>query len=248
MRGPGPRPPSLAGPKRPQDRIELGQVEASLPSLFRPNRIRQRLQPPGRRHTRHQVRGNPTLAAPPRVNQPDGRAALWRDGGQQAPRWPAARRTDSRSTAHQGKAVGNGDVLIAAITSCTNTSNPSVMLAAGLLAQKAVEKPGLQGGAHIKTIAGARLARRHEYLTANRPAAVPGKAGLCAGGLRLHHLHRQRRDLTPGLNEAITSNDLVCAAGAVRQPQFEARIHPNLKANFWSPAAGGGLRPLPARC
>jgi aconitase A len=94
--------------------------------------------------------------------------------------------------ARGGIGIGHGDVLIAAITSCTNTSNPSVMLAAGLLAKKAVAR-GLKVAPHIKTslAPGSRVVT--EYLDARRPAALSGAARLRAGRLRLHHLHRQRR-------------------------------------------------------
>jgi aconitate hydratase len=86
-------------------------------------------------------------------------------------------------------------VLIAAITSCTNTSNPGVMLAAGLLAKKAVAR-GLTVAPHIKTslAPGSRVVT--EYLT--RPACCPiWSSWASGGGLRLHHLHRQRRPLAP---------------------------------------------------
>jgi aconitate hydratase len=126
--------------------------------------------------------------------------------------------------------IGNGDVLIAAITSCTNTSNPSVMLAAGLLAKKAVEA-GLKVSPH-QDLAGAGLAHRHRIPDRNRPAALPGETGLHRGRLRLHHLHRQRGRPGAGDQRGHPDHDLVCAAVLSGNRNFEARIHPNLKANF----------------
>ncbi|MBU0828619.1 MAG: aconitate hydratase AcnA, partial [Gammaproteobacteria bacterium] len=127
--------------------------------------------------------------------------------------------------------VGNGDVLIAAITSCTNTSNPSVLLAAGLLAKKAVEA-GLKVKPHIKTslAPGSRIVT--EYLTQTGLLPYLEKLGFALAGYGCTTCIGNAGDLTPELNEAITSNDLVCAAVLSGNRNFEARIHPNLKANF----------------
>ena len=85
--------------------------------------------------------------------------------------------------------LDHGHVVIAAITSCTNTSNPSVMVAAGLLARHAVEK-GLEAKPWVKTHVGARFEGGHGLLRAGRPHAVPREAGLRPGGVRVHDLHR----------------------------------------------------------
>ena len=156
---------------------------------------------------------------------------------------------NKRFKARSGVEVGYGDVLIAAITSCTNTSNPSVLLAAGLLAKKAVER-GLTVKPHIKTslAPGSRVVT--EYLDQGRPAALPGEARLLPRRLRLHHLHRQRRRrCAEPIDEAIAQNDLVCAAVLSGNRNFEARIHPNLQGQlprlarrWWWPT------PSPAPC
>ncbi|MEZ5720171.1 MAG: aconitate hydratase AcnA, partial [Burkholderiaceae bacterium] len=127
--------------------------------------------------------------------------------------------------------VGNGDVLIAAITSCTNTSNPSVLLAAGLLAKKAVEA-GLKVQPHIKTslAPGSRIVT--EYLTETGLLPYLEKLGFALAGYGCTTCIGNAGDLTPELNEAITRNDLVCAAVLSGNRNFEARIHPNIKANF----------------
>jgi aconitate hydratase len=127
--------------------------------------------------------------------------------------------------------IGNGDVLIAAITSCTNTSNPSVLLAAGLLAKKAVEA-GLKVQPHIKTslAPGSRIVT--EYLTQTGLLPYLEKLGFALAGYGCTTCIGNAGDLTPEINEAITANDLVCAAVLSGNRNFEARIHPNLKANF----------------
>jgi aconitate hydratase len=133
--------------------------------------------------------------------------------------------------AHNDMTVGNGDVLIAAITSCTNTSNPSVMLAAGLLAKKAVEA-GLKVKPHIKTslAPGSRIVT--EYLTKAGLIPYLEKLGFNVAAYGCTTCIGNAGDLTPELNEAISKNDLICAAVLSGNRNFEARIHPNLKANF----------------
>src|SRR5690349_18277371 len=142
--------PSVAGPKRPQDRIELPHLAARFTELFsKPVGENGFSQAPEKLRQRHATQ--PMVA---------GRGAI-SDAEQQVPRAGMPRNyiemvnnrpTPDRVTPQAPEAIdiGNGDVLIAAITSCTNTSNPSVLLAAGLLAKKAVEK-GLTVKPHIKT-------------------------------------------------------------------------------------------------
>ncbi len=180
--------PSLAGPKRPQDRITLTDVAAKFTQLFSaPN-------------------------ADNGFNQPAPKLAQ---------RFPTS----------DGLALRNGDVLIAAITSCTNTSNPSVLLAAGLLAKKAVEA-GLKVQPHIKTslAPGSRIVT--EYLTKTGLLPYLEKLGFNVAGYGCTTCIGNAGDLTAPINEAITGNDLVCAAVLSGNRNFEARIHPNLKANF----------------
>ena len=180
--------PSLAGPKRPQDRIELGNVKSQFASLF---------------------------SKPPAEN-----------GFNQ----PADKLNRVYDTSN-GVSVCNGDVLIAAITSCTNTSNPGVLLAAGLLAKKAVEA-GLKVQPHIKTslAPGSRIVT--EYLEAAGLLPYLEKLGFYLAGYGCTTCIGNAGDLTPELNETITKYDLVCAAVLSGNRNFEARIHPNLKANF----------------
>ena len=92
----------------------------------------------------------------------------------------------------QTASVGHGDVVIASITSCTNTSNPSVMLAAGLLAKKAVER-GLPRRRMCKHLAGARIPRGQRLPREDRTPGLSGSIRLQPGRIRLHDLHRQFR-------------------------------------------------------
>jgi aconitate hydratase len=180
--------PSLAGPKRPQDRIELGNVKTQFASLF---------------------------SKPPVEN-----------GFNQA-----AEKLGMNFPTTDGLSVKNGDVLIAAITSCTNTSNPGVLLAAGLLAKKAVEA-GLTVKKHIKTslAPGSRIVT--EYLEKAGLLPYLEKLGFTVAAYGCTTCIGNAGDLTPEINETITRNDLICAAVLSGNRNFEARIHPNLKANF----------------
>jgi len=180
--------PSLAGPKRPQDRIEITHLASKFGELFS--------QP----------------VADNGFNQ------------------PAEKLGQVYKTA-DGIDIRNGDVLIAAITSCTNTSNPGVLLAAGLLAKKAVEA-GLKVQPHVKTslAPGSRIVT--EYLTKAGLLPYLEKLGFAVAAYGCTTCIGNAGDLTPEINEVITKNDLVCAAVLSGNRNFEARIHPNLKANF----------------
>ncbi|MEI6003252.1 aconitate hydratase AcnA [Paraburkholderia bengalensis] len=180
--------PSLAGPKRPQDRIEITNVKSTFTDLF---------------------------SKP--VNE-NGFAKKSAD-------------LDAQYTTSNGVNVKNGDILIAAITSCTNTSNPSVLLAAGLLAKKAVEA-GLEVAPHIKTslAPGSRIVT--EYLTKTGLLPYLDKLGFTLAAYGCTTCIGNAGDLTPELNEAITKNDIVAAAVLSGNRNFEARIHPNIRANF----------------
>jgi len=180
--------PSLAGPKRPQDRIEIGQVRNTFQDLF----------------------AKPVAANG--FNKP-------------------AADLDKVYSTSAGTALRNGDVLIAAITSCTNTSNPGVLLAAGLLAKKAVAR-GLKVAPHIKTslAPGSRVVT--EYLQKSGLLEPLAKLGFAVAAYGCTTCIGNAGDLTPDVNETITANDMVCAAVLSGNRNFEARIHPNLRANF----------------
>ena len=132
----------------------------------------------------------------------------------------------------RGVRAEHGSVVIAAITSCTNTSNPQVMLGAGLLAKKAVER-GLAAQAVGEVLARARLAGRDRVLRQGRPDAVPrassastpsATAARPASGTPARCRSRSRRRSTEG--------DLVVCSVLSGNRNFEARIHPEVKANY----------------
>ncbi|HLT26862.1 MAG TPA: aconitate hydratase AcnA [Zeimonas sp.] len=180
--------PSLAGPKRPQDRIEIGKVKSTFTELF---------------------------------SKPVAENGFAKD---------PADLTRSYRTA-DGTELKNGDVLIAAITSCTNTSNPGVLLAAGLLAKKAVAR-GLKVDPKVKTslAPGSRVVTDYLQRAGLLEPLTELGFGLAAYGCTT--CIGNAGDLPSGFNEAITANDLVCAAVLSGNRNFEARIHPNLRANF----------------
>ena len=231
--------PSLAGPKRPQDRIELGHVASQFASLFsKPNSENGFNQSAALFHTRHLARAsgiaqNVKVPVAPDTAPGAPRQVVEMGGGK--PTLAAGHAPNTATTPVAGAAsdltIGNGDVLIAAITSCTNTSNPSVLLAAGLLAKKAVEA-GLKVQPHIKTslAPGSRIVT--EYLTETGLLPYLEKLGFALAGYGCTTCIGNAGDLTPEMNEAITKSDLVCAAVLSGNRNFEARIHPNLKANF----------------
>ena len=227
--------PSLAGPKRPQDRIELGQVARQFAELFsKPNAQNGFNRPAALLHTRHQPHSGDDIdtVAPgePRPTPP-GAPRFVAEMEANKPAVVTAEAAPALPNKGSKLSIGNGDVLIAAITSCTNTSNPGVLLAAGLLAKKAVEA-GLKVKPHIKTslAPGSRIVT--EYLTQTGLLHYLEKLGFSLAGYGCTTCIGNAGDLTPELNEVITSNDLICAAVLSGNRNFEARIHPNLKANF----------------
>jgi aconitate hydratase len=180
--------PSLAGPKRPQDRIQIGKVQSKFSQLF---------------------------------TAPVADGGFARDGTE----------LPKRFKTRDGIDIGSGDVLIAAITSCTNTSNPGVLVAAGLLAKKAVEK-GLTVKKHIKTslAPGSRVVT--EYLRKAKLLPYLEKLGFYLSGYGCTTCIGNAGPLAEPIDEAVTENDLVCAAVLSGNRNFEARIHPNIRANF----------------
>jgi aconitate hydratase len=180
--------PSVAGPRRPQDRIELSRLKQRFTELY----------------------------AKPAA---DGGFAKKGDDIQK------------RFTTKDGDDVGSGDVIIAAITSCTNTSNPGVLLAAGILAKKAVEK-GLSVGKRVKTslAPGSRVVT--EYLQSAGLLSYLEKLGFGIVAYGCTTCIGNSGPLAGDIEEAVVANDLVCAAVLSGNRNFEARIHPNIRANF----------------
>ncbi|ROZ71209.1 aconitate hydratase [Ramlibacter sp. WS9] len=228
--------PSLAGPKRPQDRIELGKVAGNFGQLFsKPIAENGFNQSAGLLLTRHLVRAGgeqpdaKVPASPP--TPPAAERQLMEMEGNKPTLAAAKFEAPPPAIKVEDVTIGNGDVLIAAITSCTNTSNPGVLLAAGLLAKKAVEA-GLRVKPHVKTslAPGSRIVTEYFERTGLLPYLE--KLGFALVGYGCTTCIGNSGDLTPEINAAITKSDLVCAAVLSGNRNFEARIHPNIKANF----------------
>jgi len=134
-------------------------------------------------------------------------------------------------TSKAGVDVGHGDVLISAITSCTNTSNPGVMLGAALLAKKAVEK-GLKPHPRVKTSLGPGSLAVTEYLKNAGLLTYLEQLGYYVAGYGCTTCIGNSGPLDAHIDEAVSKNDLVAAAVLSGNRNFEARIHQNIRANF----------------
>jgi aconitate hydratase len=175
--------PSVAGPKRPQDRIELKNLKSAFIRLMD--------------------------KAPADGGYAKGAAAL-----------------------HTGDTpIRHGDIAIAAITSCTNTSNPGVMLAAGLLAKKAATA-GLKPPAHVKTSLGPGSRVVTEYLKKAGLMDALEQVGFSVVGYGCTTCIGNSGPLKPEIEKAIADNDLVVASVLSGNRNFEARVHQAVKANF----------------
>ncbi|MEL7318221.1 MAG: aconitate hydratase AcnA [Pseudomonadota bacterium] len=173
--------PSLAGPKRPQDRVTLPQVD----ELF-----------------------NDDLAKVYKKTEPA--------------------RVDVANTDHD---IGDGDVVIAAITSCTNTSNPDVMIAAGLVAKKAVEK-GLKPKPWVKTSLAPGSQVVTDYLVKSGLQDDLDAIGFDLVGYGCTTCIGNSGPLAPPISEAVNANDIVAASVLSGNRNFEGRVSQDVRANF----------------
>jgi aconitate hydratase len=200
--------PSVAGPKRPQDRVALVDVWDSFVGAFR-----DRLEPDPRPTDLGRFEaegGNPSVAV-------DVDATI--EPGEETP------------VALDGDLVRHGSVVIAAITSCTNTSNPSVMLAAGLLAKKAVEA-GLESKSWVKTslAPGSRVVT--EYLDRAGLTLYLEKLGFGLVGYGCTTCIGNSGPLPERVAAAVDEGDLNVVAVLSGNRNFEGRIHPQVRASY----------------
>ncbi|HXF67866.1 MAG TPA: aconitate hydratase AcnA [Burkholderiales bacterium] len=135
------------------------------------------------------------------------------------------------ATGKNGIEIGHGDVLISAITSCTNTSNPGVLLGAGLLAKKAVER-GLKPPAYVKTSLAPGSRAVTEYLKSAGLLPYLEQLGYYLSGYGCTTCIGNSGPLDSAIEETVTKNDVVAAAVLSGNRNFEARIHQAIKANF----------------
>jgi aconitate hydratase len=231
---------SVAGPKRPQDRIELPALKSKFRELL------EATEPAG-----YGKRGELDRRVPVSLGPAGGQVELRGGGSQDSSTVPADRLRNTNPATETEMVnnrptpnpvpngnfprvdvnVGHGDIVIAAITSCTNTSNPSVMIAAGLLAKKAAER-GLRVPPHVKTslAPGSRVVTAYLEKTGLMPHLA--RVGFQVVGYGCTTCIGNSGPLEPHLEEAITKNDLVAAAVLSGNRNFEARVHQNVKANF----------------
>ena len=215
--------PGVAGPKRPQDRINLPDLKQTFESL---------LEKPVADGGYNKPSGARGAAASIAVERP--RFEIPADEQKQVEEMEEDRPTPDnvRGRAGNGAAtLDHGSVVIAAITSCTNTSNPSVMLGAGLLAKKAVER-GLHVSPAVKTslAPGSRVVQDYLHSTGLQPYL--DQLGFQIVGYGCTTCIGNSGPLPQAVEQAITDHDLVAASVLSGNRNFEARVHQNVKANF----------------
>jgi aconitate hydratase len=203
--------PSVSGPKFPQDRIDLPKIKSRFESLFSaPVAEKGYGKPAAELETQFAIAssGASRISAPLR---PETQAEL--------------------ASEERRGSLRHGDVLIAAITSCTNTSNPNALIAAGLLARKAVEK-GLTVSPRVKTslAPGSKVVTSYlrdagllPYLEQLGYHVVAYGCTTCMGNAG---------PLDEAIEDAVVKNDIVACAVLSGNRNFEARVHQSLKANF----------------
>jgi aconitate hydratase len=238
--------PSVAGPKRPQDRIAMAELSERFKALFATPVAEGGYGMPAEDLSR---RFGVTLCGLP-IDEPAG-------GGDQSSRslpilenkgetgglsvGGELEMVNNRPTPNPvplaeeflptQTTIGHGDVLIAAITSCTNTSNPSVMLAAGLVAKKAAER-GLRVPPYVKTslAPGSRVVT--EYLEKTGLQSYLDEIGFNLVGYGCTTCIGNSGPLDAGIESEVVDNDIVAASVLSGNRNFEARVHQNIKANF----------------
>jgi aconitate hydratase len=229
--------PSVAGPKRPQDRIELPKLKQEFVSAFsKPvteNGFGKQSEDLARSFSVSDQNGfrpgggsqEPVSAQAARSQNTNPFTEL-----EMVNNRPTPDTVTAKGQGHAGQ-IRHGSVLIAAITSCTNTSNPSVMLAAGLLAKKAVER-GLHVNPLVKTslAPGSRVVS--DYLSKTGLQPYLDKLGFNLVGYGCTTCIGNSGPLPAPVDEAIGKYDLVAASVLSGNRNFEARVHQNIKANF----------------
>jgi aconitate hydratase A / 2-methylisocitrate dehydratase len=241
--------PSVAGPKRPQDRIELTNLKEQFTELMlkpvsdggygkteddlwtryhvKIGADRQRLIAGGGEQRQE------TVPTPTENHVSEKNTSVWTEtemvNNRPTPDIVVEIPEDEFPTGDE--LVGHGDVLIAAITSCTNTSNPSVMLAAGLLAKKAVEK-GLTVSPKVKNslAPGSRVVT--EYLERTGLQNYLNELGFNLVGYGCTTCIGNSGPLDPAIEQIVTERDVIAASVLSGNRNFEARVHQSIKANF----------------
>jgi aconitate hydratase len=236
--------PSVAGPKRPQDRINLPDLEKTFRELLeKPVRDGGYGKQNVDLRQKHVVElngsapSNGEMASTDKkedqgINPGDELNKIEMIANRPTPDPGKEIEAESSEVFMHGRAhIGHGSVLIAAITSCTNTSNPSVMIAAGLLAKKAVER-GLRVDPAVKTslAPGSRVVS--DYLHKTGLQKYLDQLGFNLVGYGCTTCIGNSGPLHPNIEKAIHRYDLVAASVLSGNRNFEARVHQHIKANF----------------
>jgi len=223
--------PSVAGPKRPQDRIELPKLKQRFIDLFSKPVAENGYGKDPKELTRHVIVKGHT----------DSHFhADWTCGTKHPSVEPSESEMRDQHPAPDNVTISNnslksdihhGSVLIAAITSCTNTSNPAVMLAAGLLAKKAVER-GLKANPAVKSslAPGSRVVTDYLQKTGLQPYL--DKLGFQVVGYGCTTCIGNSGPLEVHIEETVNQQDLIAASVLSGNRNFEARVHQSIKANF----------------
>jgi aconitate hydratase len=227
--------PSVAGPKRPQDRIELPKLRDAFVKAM----TRSIMDNGFGKHFEDlyvTARVNTAREAHPPINHSYGHRKLGVEPSEsemrdQHPAPHTSEQVPSATFRGVQSEIRHGSVLIAAITSCTNTSNPSVMLAAGLLAKKAVER-GLSVNPVVKTslAPGSRVVS--DYLDRTGLQMYLNQLGFNLVGYGCTTCIGNSGPLPAAVEDAISKYDLVAASVLSGNRNFEARVHQSIKANF----------------
>ncbi len=215
--------PGVAGPKRPQDRIDLDHLESTWRDILTaPTPSGYGKPAHGTIHVGASAEGTNAAAALESLGARPG-------VDMEAPAENWAVTVDSKNGASDS--IGHGSVLIAAITSCTNTSNPSVMLAAGLLAQKANAR-GLTVKPAVKTSLGPGSRVVTDYLEKTGLQKELDLLGFQTVGYGCTTCIGNSGPLDKGIEDVVKTEDIVAASVLSGNRNFEARVHQNVKANF----------------
>ena len=227
--------PSVAGPKRPQDRIELKNLKSAFTTLMNQPVAEGGFNKAGEMGKRHPLAASShaemDLSGGGSQDEPVAVPAQEEEMLNDHPS-PDHMLTDPAAVfGDRNGSLGHGDIVIAAITSCTNTSNPGVMLAAGLLAKKAAAA-GLKPPAHVKTSLGPGSRAVTEYLKKAGLMDALEQVGFSVVGYGCTTCIGNSGPLKPEIDKAIADHDLVVASVLSGNRNFEARVHQAVKANF----------------
>lgn len=228
--------PAVAGPKRPQDRIDLSNLDDKFVELFtKPladggygkaaDELSKRFDVEMCGETNGEITGGGNQNGKT-VSKATGAGEVEMINNR-----PTPDRVEAADCPPTATTIGHGDVVIAAITSCTNTSNPAVMIAAGIVAKKAAER-GMRVPDYVKTslAPGSRVVT--EYLEKTGLQQHLNTVGFNLVGYGCTTCIGNSGPLDPAIEKSIVDHDLVAASVLSGNRNFEARVHQNVKANF----------------